>query len=268
MIDDVWICNDVPAGQPLRVPEGQRVKRLFTKDPSNGHTVESFMVYKGFTALTVTPETRTVTLRLSTPRMDGSFHNFPLKPLPFGVDSMNLDTPGSFVIETTGWRSFPPLASWPVNRVSFALDVDVGDGNVRSTQSALRAIRRAYSSASTAWNDQRGELTGVQFGSKAANYRAIFYDKEAEIMNRITHLVRRRQPFGSGRIDERRELAQRARGFIRFEVVLRGAVEVRKPFGLQPGQLPTLKLIGLGPTLITSTQAYWAKPSSRTTHSS
>jgi hypothetical protein len=138
VIDDVWITNRVPPGERLDVRDDLRLRRLLTTDARTGRTVETSLFCRHFTALYVTPETRTVTLRLSVPRMV-QFYNFPLRPLPYGHTSMDLDSPVAFVREVTGWQP-STMEAWPVSRVAFGLDVFVGVGNVRSTQVALGAI--------------------------------------------------------------------------------------------------------------------------------
>ncbi|MBX3218990.1 MAG: hypothetical protein KF795_00645 [Labilithrix sp.] len=245
MIDDVWITNHVPDDVALDVREDLRLRRLLTTDPRSGRTFETSLFCRGFTALMVTPDTRTVTMRLSVPRMHG-FYNFPLRALPLGHGSMTLDAPLTLLQEVTTWRTSMPLEFWPVCRVTFGLDLFVGRGNVLGTLNALKANRRKHSSAGTAWTNRQGDLTGVQFGGrKDQSYRAVFYDKGAEIMSRIPRLTDQHEPFDRGRAEDRRRLAEEAAGYIRFEVVLRGGSQIRKPFNLRGGLLPNLRLIAL-----------------------
>jgi hypothetical protein len=146
-----------------------------------------------------------------------------------------------FVTEATGWSEPPSVLGWPVRNVAFAIDINVGFENMRPALHALAAIRRAYSSRSVEWRDTAARLTGVRFGGD--RYRAVFYSKEAEVLNRVEQLLRRQDPFPRRRLDERRALAEQARGVIRFEVTLRGAEEVRSVYGLPAGHQPTLRLV-------------------------
>jgi hypothetical protein len=258
MIDDITIAYRFPPGHDFHlwsVIEGEHILRTTHFDKRRRKQLSSAIVRGRGMVLRLCDETREVHLKLSIPRTHwrrsgNDTYNFPLFDNR-RVEDFNLIPPARFVLDTLGLElprgvddptEVLRLDRWPVMRVAYALDVNVGAANVAPTLRAIADIDRAHSGRVQVWTEKR-QTTGVQFAG-GDRFRAMFYSKEAEIRSRIKALLHRHSEYGGrGSKEFKEHLATEAAGVIRFEITFIGATKLRDIFKFPPGMQPTFKLM-------------------------
>ena len=257
-IDDITLAYRFPPGHDFHVwsfVPGEHVLRTRVHDKRRKRDLAVSIVRGRGMILRVCDETREVRLTLSIPRLaypwSSKFtYNFPLREKE-DIEGFDLIRPARFVVDTLGLKVPPEtqdvnellrIERWPIVRVAYALDVDVGAENVFPTMRTIADIERARSTKAQAWLYKK-QVTGVQFAA-GDRYRAMFYSKRAEIETRIRALLHRHEGYGGrGPKEFKQKLAEAAAGIIRFEITFMGATKMRQLFGLPTGVQPTFKFM-------------------------
>lgn len=255
MIDDITLVQRIDDKLQPRlwaVVQGEQILRRSRFDRRLRKEVEIAVVRMRGCILTLCDETRLVELRISIPRAFGQWtgpsYNFPLVRAD-EIRFLNLRSISTFIAHSLGFRQekldpvrFVGLAKWPVKKIAYAVDARLGDpDDVYPTILALTRIHRAHQGEHQVWGPP-GKRNAVQFAG-GDRYRAMFYAKEDEVRARIRKLKKAGVEFGEVTRDFRAEVAEQARGVVRFEVSLLGVTRIRQVLGWPAPMMPTFELM-------------------------
>ncbi len=175
MIDDIEIAYRFPPGHEFHlwsVVEGERVlkTRIFDRRRRR-HLAISIVRGRGM-VLRLCDETREVRLKLSAPSLhyrltEPYTYNFPLHQQKT-VEGINFIQPSHFVIDSLGLKvpdnvqdvsELLRLDRWPVMRVAYAIDADVGVENVYPT---FDEVRGSLEGVTRERGDLKAKLEGLR----------------------------------------------------------------------------------------------------------
>ena len=231
MIDDLTIAarvsgiDGIPDGMlPLDTVRGR--PEMFGASRRNG---QLFVKY--------CPETQIASVRISVPRWIHSSHvNFPLASIrsadDLGLNQLACEVGAALGVHlssigTDGIKRFP-VNTWPVIRVSFAVDLVVRDP--LASMHAYRGIDRRHPGRFTTFGIP---TSMVEWSSRSL--RVKFYAKGLEIQSH--------RPKGAEEAELRQGLSERARRVLRFEVSFLEVRSLRAFLCLENKSLPSLAFI-------------------------